>query len=370
MLVALVAATGLTGTVPATAGATVSGAAASGVAAGRGAEGLDASARGVEGRAGAALTFRKYVALGDSYTAGPLIPFFTFDPLGCFKSTRNYPRYLRDRIEVAEFTDASCSGADTSHMTVSQSIPLGTHGPQFDKLPADADLVTVGIGGNDFGTFGKLVGTCPTLRATDPTGTPCRDHFTVDGVDTVKSALPEIGRRVAGVLEGVRAKAPRATIVVVGYPRLVPPSGTCPDVVPFADGDYRWADSVERGLNRQLRRAALLTDATYVDTYTPSRGHDACAGDEAWVNGQHTDIFAAASYHPFASYMAAAASLIQDILAGVTPNPARAAAAARSADGQVSTYGERELSEDEQRALAEAGLSHGGTSAGTLCPTG
>jgi hypothetical protein len=32
-----------------------------------------------------------YVALGDSYTAGPLIPVVREDAPGCFRSTSNYP---------------------------------------------------------------------------------------------------------------------------------------------------------------------------------------------------------------------------------------------------------------------------------------
>ncbi|MGH3716816.1 MAG: SGNH/GDSL hydrolase family protein [Micromonosporaceae bacterium] len=314
------------------------------------------------------LGIQRYVALGDSYTSGPFIPLPRFDPLGCFKSTRNYPGYLSRKLGLSDYTDASCGGADTGNMTAPQSVPFGANAPQYDALRTDTELVTVGVGGNDFGTFGNLVGTCPTLRASDPTGSPCREHFTVDGVDTIRANMPELGRRVSAVLEGVRARAPQAKVLIIGYPRLVPPQGTCPDVVPFADGDYAWADGIERAMNRQLRRAAALTDATYVDTYTPSLGHDACAGDEAWINGQHTDIFAAISYHPFASYMAAASSLIYDTLAGVTPSPARAAAAARAAEDQVAAT-DHQVSEDARRAGAAAGITHGGTTAGEVCPT-
>ena len=35
-----------------------------------------------------------YVALGDSYTAGPLIPNQQPDPLGCLRSDRNYPHLV------------------------------------------------------------------------------------------------------------------------------------------------------------------------------------------------------------------------------------------------------------------------------------
>ena len=35
-----------------------------------------------------------YVALGDSYSAGPLVPTPRRDPDGCLRSTNNYPAYL------------------------------------------------------------------------------------------------------------------------------------------------------------------------------------------------------------------------------------------------------------------------------------
>ncbi|MFI5609191.1 SGNH/GDSL hydrolase family protein [Amycolatopsis sp. NPDC051903] len=279
---------------------------------------------GATAAAAAQPQFRKYVALGDSYTAGPLIPWQQAS--WCFRSNNNYPSWLATRLGIYDedgaFADVSCSSADTSNMTQPQvtpapSIPLATQSPQFDALSLDTDLVTIGIGGNDYGVFGDLVGTCPTVRAQDPTGAPCREHFTVGGVDTMATAVRNTGRNVAQVVRGVEERSPGATIVLVGYPRLLPPTGTCPNVIPFADGDYAWADSVERELNAAIAEAARTTGARYVDTYGPSLGHDACAGSAAWVNGQHTNLFEAVSYHPFKAGMEAEAALIAQAL-GVT----------------------------------------------------
>ena len=66
----------------------------------------------------------QYVALGDSYTAGPLIPNPVL-PIGCLKSSNNYPRTTAPRIGQT-LKDASCSGAKTTHMTTRRtSIPTG-----------------------------------------------------------------------------------------------------------------------------------------------------------------------------------------------------------------------------------------------------
>src|ERR671918_2563183 len=67
-----------------------------------------------------------YVALGDSYTAGPLILTPTGDPIDCGRSDHNYPSLVANEIEPAEFRDVSCGSAQTKHMTEPQDgLPLG-----------------------------------------------------------------------------------------------------------------------------------------------------------------------------------------------------------------------------------------------------
>ncbi|WP_328451001.1 MULTISPECIES: SGNH/GDSL hydrolase family protein [unclassified Amycolatopsis] len=254
-----------------------------------------------------------YVALGDSYTSGPFIPVQRTDPLGCGRSTANYPSVLADALRVGDFDDVSCAGADTTNMTRPQSVPFnGTNPPQLGALRIDTDLVTLGIGGNDFGVFGGIVGTCPGLRAGDPTGSPCEEHFTPNGVNTVKTAIGNIEPRVEAVLAAIHQRSPGARVLVVGYPRIAPPSGYCPDVLPFADGDYGWLNEVEQELNQALSDAVDADGkATYVDTFGPSRGHDACArGGSAWINGKNQNVFAAAAYHPLKAGMAGVAAVV------------------------------------------------------------
>ncbi|WP_431875660.1 SGNH/GDSL hydrolase family protein [Amycolatopsis sacchari] len=252
----------------------------------------------------------RYVALGDSYTAGPLIPLQRVDPLGCLRSTSNYPAQLALRLLVSSYTDVSCSGADTGDMTAPQSVPLGTNPPQLDALRPDTDLVTLGIGGNDYSVFGTLVGTCPGLRASDPTGNPCQRQFTVDGVDTIKAKLPQTRANITAVLAEIHRRSPQAKVLAVGYPRIAPPSGTCPDVLPFADGDYAWLNSVEEALNAAVSGGAADGGASYVDTFTPSLGHDACAGAAAWINGKDLKL-TAAPYHPNFAGMTGLAAIVE-----------------------------------------------------------
>jgi lysophospholipase L1-like esterase len=262
--------------------------------------------------ASAAPRIHHYVALGDSYTSGPFIPVQQAAPLGCGRSTANYPSVLSAALQPGAFTDVSCAGADTTNMTQPQQVPLGgTNPPQLDALRSDTDLVTLGIGGNDFGVFGSIVSTCPGLRASAPTGNPCEEHFSPNGVDTIQPTLTKTGARVRAVLAAVHERSPKARVLVVGYPRIAPESGHCPDVLPFADGDYAWLTRVEHELNQALVNAVGADGAaTFVDTFGPSSGHDACARASAWINGKNQNVFVAAAYHPLKAGMAGVAAVV------------------------------------------------------------
>ena len=264
--------------------------------------------------------FGKYVALGDSYSSAPLVPIVDLLSLGCLRSGGNYPKQLAEALDVDAFTDVTCGGADTTHMTGWQKTPLGVFPPQFSALTADTDLVTLGIGGNDFGVFGSVISTCPGLRASDPTGDPCRKHFTVNGVDTLKANIDKTQLRITEVVKGIRARSPQAKILLIGYPKIAPETGTCPAVLPFADGDYRYLYAIEEHLNSAVAKAAAAGGATYVDTFGPSTGHDACAADGvAWIQGKDLDLFRAANYHPRYEGQAAVALITYVNLVGGTP---------------------------------------------------
>jgi lysophospholipase L1-like esterase len=277
-----------------------------------------------------------YVALGDSFSAGPLIPDARSDPAGCFRSTNNYPAYLAGYLEVRTYRDVTCSGARTRDLRRPQRLAFGQSvPPQMDALSAGTDLVTIGIGGNDYGLFGSIVGTCGALRDRDPRGAPCRRSFTrrVDGrpVDTRARDARRIEDHVARAVRAVARRAPEADLYVVGYPRLLPERGTCA-AVSFAAGDYPWARHIARLLNDSLRGAAERAGATFVDFYPASRGHDACAGSRAWLNGSQAVFGLAAGFHPFQKGMRGMARAVH---AAITGEPAPGNAEADPPPGSV-----------------------------------
>ena len=230
-----------------------------------------------------------YVALGDSYTSAPLISAPVGDPYDCGRSDRNYPRRVQAVLKYPVFRDVSCGSAETEDMWKAQGpLPFGNYNaPQFDaldELGASIALVTVGIGGNDIG-FGSATSRCvqPPKQAG---GTSCHAYFTRNGYDEISRNIAAAAPDVAAVLAGIRQRAPLAQVLVVGYPALVPEGDLgCYPYVPVLREDIPWLREKNKELNSMLRTQALANDATFVDWYTPSIGHDMCKPPGiAWTN--------------------------------------------------------------------------------------
>ena len=217
-----------------------------------------------------------FVALGDSFAAGNLIPATpSGNPAGCLRSSHDYGADAAASLG-ARYIDATCTGASTRDMTRPEAVLLGTNPPQFASLGADDSVVTLTIGGDDVG-FPGILKTCATLSLTDLFGDPCERHYTSGGTDQLAAALSATGPNVAAVLRGIRARAPHARVLLVGYPDILPASGDgCWPEVPFAFGDVPYLRGVEISLNQMLARTAAANGATFVDTYAATIGHDAC----------------------------------------------------------------------------------------------
>ena len=246
----------------------------------------------------------QYVALGDSYTSAPGVPHIT-DPR-CYRSTRNYPSLVADELDLT-LTDVSCGGAATTAFIEEQQTPNGTVPPQFEALTDQTELVTVGIGGNDYGLFGELLAACLGLEGD---GSPCRDRMNEGGSDKVLDTIDVIQGRLVDALEGVKKRAPNAEVVLVGYPQLAPERVRC-EALPLSPGDYGYFHEVFVALGAATEQAAEDADVRYADVLTASEGHDICAGEDAWINGNSEDPARPASpMHPFAEEQEAVADLV------------------------------------------------------------
>jgi lysophospholipase L1-like esterase len=251
------------------------------------------------------------VALGDSYTAGDLLPMsLTSRPLGCLRSSDAYPAQVARVLGAsAELVDAACTGAGVSDMTQSQRTYLGTNPPQLSVLAPDDSVVMLTLGGDDMG-FLHALDTCMKLSVTDPFGSPCENHYTSGGTNqfAVKVAAEE--PKIVTVLDEIHARAPRARILLIGYPDLFPQRGGCWPVVPITDGDISYLRGIETQLNAMLADAASASGATFVNTYTPTIGHDFCQSSNVKDVEGLVPTSLAAPFHPNARGQAAIAALV------------------------------------------------------------
>ena len=101
------------------------------------------------------------------------------------------------------------------------------------------------------------------------------------------------------MLAEIRLRSPNARKFVVGYPQVLPDRGLgCWPSLPIGFGDVSYLRARAKELNRMLRTQATNAGVGYIDTYTPSEGHSACASPTArWVEPL-VPVHPAAPVHP------------------------------------------------------------------------
>ncbi len=246
----------------------------------------------------------EYVALGDSYSSGYGLP----DAAGpCDRSSEySYPVRIQQSAQFGTFTDVSCAGARTRDFYTAQN---GSNPRQLDALSEDTDVVTFTIGGNDLG-FTDIITDC----ATDG---DCRDAYGGPGMpDLMNKISGPVGDDIQQAMSDAAAAAPNAEIFVLGYPDLLPASPTgpawtlscMPTSLVVSSPERTDLRAVQLALNEEIAMRASAAGATlhYVDTYTPSVGHDLCSSDP-WVSVLNI-------YHPTVTGMLAMALLAQQAI--------------------------------------------------------
>lgn len=216
-----------------------------------------------------------YVALGDSYAAG-----VGTTPDGasgdCRRSDRSYPARWAAENSPATFVSVACSGATSGEVLARQ----------VRTVSRDTDLVTITAGGNDVG-FAPVLGTCSTARDDETCLSAVR------GGERVARLFAPGG--LISVIVGVRLQAPKARILVLGYPRLFEPGREC-DVPGVPNAVRRAAlNRAADTLNAALADAARRFRGQFVDVAPAFAGHGVCSADP-WINGPTTPR--PATYHP------------------------------------------------------------------------
>lgn len=252
-----------------------------------------------------------YVALGDSYTAGPLIPNQETDPLGCLRSDHNYPTLAAAALGLS-LTDMSCSGATTGDMTSSQGVTPGPNPPQFSPITTATSVVSLSIGGNDIG-FTSILENCAALTPWGPTkvGQSCQSYYDPNGDDQLGAQIKALEPKIASLVQQIHTLAPSAVVFVVGYPAILPSTGACWPSMPLETSDALYLRQKEIQLDGVLSTAAKKNGAVYVNTYGPSASHNACTSEShRWVEPLFPGS-SAAPVHPNARGMAGMAGVLE-----------------------------------------------------------
>jgi hypothetical protein len=249
----------------------------------------------------------RYVALGDSYSAGEgLAPFEdgtqNVDRGGdrCHRSLNAAYAGLLAFDHDTTLVFRACSGAQVRHVFDEVQDQSGVPNrlglqvePDVADLADDEDdvrLVTITMGGNDVGFADvlKFCGWDEWLHAC--VDRPFRDHDSLDEWAAVELGLLRTG--LLGLYPGLRAAFPTARILVLGYPLLLP-SQKAPDLglrcrILFRAIDDREREAI-RGWNEELNRTIQAATEEvgvaieYVDVATHFAGHEACGPHGEWI---------------------------------------------------------------------------------------
>jgi lysophospholipase L1-like esterase len=198
-----------------------------------------------------------YVALGDSYAAGFGAGQYVN---GCYQSRRGYPALLDRETRASLQANVTCNGATT------QTVRAG----QLSALTPRTQLVTLTVGGNDLG-----FATVATLCAPGPSKA-CQDA--IDRALALLAPRPTgpslLATSLAATYGAVATAAPRADILVTGYPILFEAPA---EDLPNADTVVA-LNGATKALNATIKATVAATAAagveiSYVDVAAGFAGH-------------------------------------------------------------------------------------------------
>jgi lysophospholipase L1-like esterase len=255
-----------------------------------------------------------YVALGDSYSSGEGAGSFygaaPGRPAACDRSRNAYSqllaKQLAGRYQHSQSTDfLACSGDEVPDLLTRQ-VP---------RIPADTRLITVGIGGNDSG-WTDIVKSCMTDAASHPGagGKGCNNIIS----DSFKTKLPVLRSRLNQAYDAIRAKAPDATVIVLGYPAIFEDSYSsefCASVGALTRGARSDLRSGAARLDRAIKDVATAHGFRWDDPTSAYKDHRICSSGTDWLHGLTRGgglSIGRQTFHPNADGQRGFAHLIED----------------------------------------------------------
>jgi lysophospholipase L1-like esterase len=221
--------------------------------------------------AGSAGAADRYVALGDSYSSGTGTANYNLSS-SCLRGTSAYPYLVASQRPNTALVFAACSGATTTDVMNNQ----------IGDVTADTRFVTITIGGNDAG-FSNLIVSCTTLGCTNAIN---------NATTFVNNTLPG---RLNTVYSAIRSRAPSATVIVLGYPRMFTTSG-CLGATGIDSSERTRLNALADLMDSVIGGRAQAYGFTYKSAIGQFTGHAVCSSS-AWLNG--LNLFSTSeSYHP------------------------------------------------------------------------
>jgi lysophospholipase L1-like esterase len=215
----------------------------------------------------------RYVALGDSYSAGTGAGDYGSSG-SCERSANAYPEQWAAQHAPASFVSVACSGASTADVLSGQ----------LAALSAGTTLVSISIGGNDAG-FSSVMETCVL-------------EWNSACLDAVSSAEAFIAGTLPGrldaTLQAIRAHAPSARVMVVGYPDLYDLSRSA-GCIGLSTTKRTALNQGADQLDRALSAAAARNGDVFADVRGQFAGHEIC-DSSSWLYSVTFPI--GDSYHP------------------------------------------------------------------------
>jgi lysophospholipase L1-like esterase len=231
-----------------------------------------------------------YVALGDSYSSGVGTRSYYDDGTTCKRSPYAFPVLAAGRIGAA-LTFAACSGAKVPDV-----------GNQLGSLSSATRYVTVSVGGNDAG-FAPVI-----IKCAQPWPTTCWGAID-DSQAFIQNTLPGL---LDGLYSSIRAAAPNARVVVVGYPRLFN-GEECNLAARISPGEQAELNATADRLAATIGARAAAHGFAFADARSAYSGHSVC-DDVEWINGLSNPI--SESYHPNRGGQVGYANLVEPVLRG------------------------------------------------------
>lgn len=217
----------------------------------------------------------QYVALGDSYSSGTGTR--TYYDSGCDRSNYAYAKIIDVERANTDVNLQACSGARTGDVLNNQLGPLNS----------TTRWVTVTIGGNDAG-FSSVI-----IECAKP-GWMSNCNGAIDSAQAyINNTLPG---RLNLVYDSIKSRAPNATVIVLGYPRLF--MGVDCNGGTWFSGSEMTRLNQTADLLRSKTQTQVSTEGSrfvFKDAIPPFIGHAVCSSSE-WINGLSWPV--EESYHP------------------------------------------------------------------------